>query len=119
MVLRRSEPANARRVLLRVRVTDIPGPNQKRFYTLGNDFSQHQFERMIQDKPSLSGYDHPHIPGDFDSDEPLKRWFIYDFNVEGPLTKEQTLALPHEVYVASRQGEHWYLLQAIYTITFC
>jgi hypothetical protein len=103
----RSESANARRVLLRARVTDIPGPNQKRFYTLGNDFSQHQFERTIQDKPSLSGYDHPHIPGDFDSDKPLKRWFIYDFNVEGPLTKEQTLALPHEVYVASRQGEHW------------
>jgi hypothetical protein len=37
----------------------------------------------------------------------LKRWFIYDFNVEGPLTKEQTSAMPHEVYLASRQGENW------------
>jgi adenylate cyclase len=107
MVLCESNRANARRVLLRVRVTDIPGPNQKRFHKLGNDFSQHQFERNIQDKPSLLGYDHPHIPGDFDSDQPSKRWFIYDFNVKGPLTKEQTLALPHEVYVASRQDEQW------------
>jgi hypothetical protein len=107
MVPCQNTPADARRVLLRVCVTDIPGSNQKRFHTLGNDFSQHQFGRDIQDKPSFAGYDHPHIPGDFDSDKPLKRWFIYDFNVEGPLTKEQTLALPHEVYIASRQGEHW------------
>jgi len=107
MVLCRSTSADARRVLLHVCVTDIPGPTQKRFHTLGNDFSQYQFKRNIQDEPSSLGYDHPHIPGDFDSDKPLKRWFIYDFNVKGPLTKEQTLALPHEVYLASRQDEDW------------
>ncbi|RMZ66337.1 hypothetical protein GMOD_00005472 [Pyrenophora seminiperda CCB06] len=103
----RSSSADACRVLLRVRVTDIPGSNQMRFHTLGNDFCQHHLGRPIRDQPSLSGYDHPHIPGDFDSDKPLKRWFLYDFNVEGPLTKEETLALPHEVYVASRQGGKW------------
>lgn len=107
MALCQNVPANARRVLLRASVTDIPGLSQKRFYTLGNDFSQDKLKRPIRDEPSLSVYDHPHIPGDFDSDKPLKRWFIYDFNVEGPLTKEQTLALPHEVYLASRQGEKW------------
>jgi hypothetical protein len=107
MVHCQSSPAEGRRVLLLVCVTDIPGSKQKRFNTLGNDFSQHRFKRNIQDTPSVSGYDHPHIPGDFDSDKLLKRWFIYDFNVEGPLTKEQTSAMPHEVYLASRQGENW------------
>jgi hypothetical protein len=97
--------ADACRVLIRVTVTDIPGCNQQRFHTLGNDFCQYQLKRPIRDKPSLSGYDHPHIPGDFDSEKPLKRWFIYDFNVKEPLADKQTLALPHEVYVASRQGE--------------
>ncbi|OAL56912.1 hypothetical protein IQ07DRAFT_582200 [Pyrenochaeta sp. DS3sAY3a] len=96
-----------RRVLLLAFVTDIPGSKQKRFHTLGNDFSQFQLKRSIRDEPSLSGYDHPHIPGDFDSETALKRWFIYDFNVKGPLTKEQTLAVPHEVFIASRQGEEW------------
>lgn len=102
-----SIPADPRRVLLRVSVTDIPGCKQKRFHTLGNDFSLYQLKRPIRDKPSLLGYDHPHIPGEFDSEQPLKRWFIYDFNVEGPLTEEQTLALPHDVYLASRQGQNW------------
>lgn len=100
---------DAHRVLLRVCVTDIPGCNQKRFHALGNDFCQYHLGRNIRDRPSLSGYDHPHIPGDFDSDKPLKRWFVYDFNVKGPLTKEQTLVLPHDVYIASRQGDDWYI----------
>jgi hypothetical protein len=111
MAPRRRSPADARRVLLRVCVTDIPGSNQKRFHTLGNDLSQHHFQRNIQDIPSVSGYDRPHIPGDFDFDKPLKRWIIYDFNVEDPLTKEQTLALPYDIYIASRRGENWQSFQ--------
>ncbi|KAF2653135.1 hypothetical protein K491DRAFT_694949 [Lophiostoma macrostomum CBS 122681] len=100
-------PSGARRVLLRVSVTDIPGCRQKRFHTLGNEFSLCQLKRPIRDEPRLSGYDHPHIPGEFDSEQPLKRWFIYDFNVEGPLTNEQTWSLPHDVYLASRQSKNW------------
>ena len=100
-------PTDARRVILHACVVDIPGCNQKRFHTLGNDFCQYRLDRPLQDQPSLSGYDHPHIPADFDSEKPLKRWFIYDFNVKGPLTKDQTLELPHEVYNASRKGDNW------------
>jgi adenylate cyclase len=68
-----SSHADSRRVIIRVRVTDIPGCNQKRFHTLDNDFCQHRLERSIRAVPSLLGYDHPHIPGEFDSDQPLKR----------------------------------------------
>jgi hypothetical protein len=33
----------------------------------------------------------------FDSEKPANAWFIYDFNVKGPLNKEKVLAISREV----------------------
>jgi methylsterol monooxygenase len=51
-----------------------------------------------------AGYDHVHIPADFDSLKPLKRWFIVDLDVVQPLNQEDVLQLPHQVYLASQQN---------------
>jgi methylsterol monooxygenase len=52
----------------------------------------------------LAGYDHVHIPADFDSQKPLKRWFILDLDVVQQLDKEDVRQLPHQVYIASQQN---------------
>ncbi|KAF1991386.1 hypothetical protein K402DRAFT_322753 [Aulographum hederae CBS 113979] len=96
-----------RRVIIQACVTDIPGCPRKRFHVLGDDFCQYRLGRSFQWQVSVSGYDGCLILADCDSDEPLKRWFVYDFHVKTLLTEEEVLGLPHEVYRASRQGDKW------------
>lgn len=51
-----------------------------------------------------TGYDHVHIPADFDSEKPIKRWFILDWNVTQVLSRDAVSEIPHQVYLASRQN---------------
>lgn len=46
-----------------------------------------------------------HILPDFDSQHPVRAWFIYDCNVIGPLNKKKILTISHVVYHATRQGD--------------
>ena len=50
-----------------------------------------------------AGYDHVHIPADFDSEKPLKRWFILDANVTQRLSRDAVSQIPHQVYLASQR----------------
>lgn len=92
------------RIIIYARVTDIEGCPQGRHIKLGNDFCQDVLARPFKSTLRPGGYDHVHIPGGFDSDGPLKRWFILDLDVTQPLSREDVLRLPHKVYLASRQG---------------
>ena len=95
------------RVIIYACVTDLPGNPQARHYTLGDLFCKQVLKRHLNAKLQVSGYDHMYIPPGFDSDQPVKRWFIYDLNVTGRLKEEELLAIPHMVFLASRQNDKW------------
>ena len=92
------------RITIYARVTDIDGCPQRRHVTIGEDFCENILNRAFRPQLHPAGYDHVHIPADFDSQKPIRRWFILDLNVVEPLYKDAVLQLPHQVYLASRQS---------------
>lgn len=52
-------------------------------------------------------YDAEHCLPNFDSNQDVKAWFLYDFNVTGTLDKTEIMKIPHKVYLATRQKESW------------
>ncbi|RMZ67686.1 hypothetical protein GMOD_00001646 [Pyrenophora seminiperda CCB06] len=92
------------RVIIRVRVTDIPGEPLRRHTTLGEMFCDKILHRPLIAQPNPTCYDGMHIPDEFYSELPVKRWFIYDINVQGHLDREQLLDIPHKVFLASKGG---------------
>ncbi|EAU31844.1 predicted protein [Aspergillus terreus NIH2624] len=92
------------RVIVYTCVTDIPGDPQRRHNTLGQALCKQVFGREFHAELRPSSYDHVHIPADFDSDQPLKRWFIFDLNVKDQITVEAVSQIPHAVYLASCQS---------------
>jgi hypothetical protein len=100
-------PEEERRIVIHARVTDIPGDPRERDITLGQLFSAKVPCRSFQQKITPEGYDHVVIPPQFDSEEPVKRWFIYDLNVKGKKTREELLRTPHKVYLACKQEGDW------------
>jgi hypothetical protein len=95
------------RVIIRVRVTDIPGIPVERVFRLGNDFCLKILGRPIRIKVQAGGFDAMHFLPNFDSSNPVNAWFLYDFNVRGPLDRTEVLTIRHEVYLATRQAESW------------
>jgi hypothetical protein len=93
------------RIVIRARVTDIPGPPRSRYITLADLFAAKVLRRNYQHAITSKGYDGVIIPPDFDSEKPVNRWFVYDLNVTGEKTREELLTLPHKVYLACKQGD--------------
>ncbi|CAG8941403.1 unnamed protein product [Penicillium salamii] len=102
------------RVIIYACVTDIDGCPQRRHLQLGEDVST-MLGRPFRSTLDPAGYDHVHIPADFDSEKPIKRWFILDWNVTQVLSRDAVSEIPHQVYLASRQNgkltfiprDHW------------
>ena len=92
------------RVVIYACITDIDGCPQRRHVEIGEDFCENILNRAFNPTLHPAGYDHIHIPADFDSPDPLKRWFILDLGVTEPLKQEDVLQLPHQVYLASQQN---------------
>ncbi|KAL4986290.1 hypothetical protein BDW68DRAFT_178907 [Aspergillus falconensis] len=103
--------AHSMRVLVFARVSDIPGHPQARHIALGDLLTGDLLGRKFHAIPRLPVYDHVHIPADFDSSQPLERWFIFDLNVGESLSRIEVTRLPHLVYLASRQGDQWILIR--------
>lgn len=99
---------NSVRAVVYANVTDIPGNPQRRPDTLAEAFCSQVLGREFNPTLQPSSYDHVHIPAEFDSDQPLKRWFIIDINVKEQLTTESVKRIPHQVYLASCQHAEWY-----------
>lgn len=96
-----SEPT---RVAIYATVTDIAGCPQRRHVQISQQFCKYINRKFHPDlDPTL--YDHVHIPADFDTPEPLRRWFILDLNVTRALDNEEVRKLPHQVYLATRRGD--------------
>jgi len=99
--------ANPRRVLIRVCVTDIPANPQERVYHLGRDFCQQILRRPFNNNLQDECHDAMHFLPNSDSENNTKEWFLYDFNVTGPLIREEVLTILHEVYYATRMKDTW------------
>ncbi|TAQ88810.1 hypothetical protein B7494_g2867 [Chlorociboria aeruginascens] len=99
--------ANPRRVIIRAWVTDIPADPQERVYCLGRDVCQQILYRPFNNNLQDKCHDAMHFLPNFDSENNVKAWFIYDFNVTGPLSKAAVLTIPHEVYQATRKEDTW------------
>jgi hypothetical protein len=97
------------RVILYVCVTDLPGSPQNRHNFLGELFCQQVLKRKFNNKLQVLSYDYMHLPPNFDTVKPVRRWFICDLNVNCRLDKNGVLSLPHEVYYVSRQKDEWYM----------
>lgn len=89
-------------------VTDIAGDPQRRHNSLGETFCKQVLGRPFHAELQPCCYDHVHIPADFDSDRPLKRWFIFDLGVQQQLPAEAVAQIPHSVYLASCQDDELY-----------
>lgn len=109
--------AHSMRVLVYARVSDIPGNPQARHIALGDLLTGNLLGRRFYATPRPPVYDHVHIPADFDSSEPLERWFIFDLNVGETLSRSEVTRLPHLVYLASRQGDDWCVNSAWFQYT--
>jgi hypothetical protein len=96
-----------KQVLIYMCVINVPDNPQACQSTLGKAFCSTVLQEDFWPQPELSGYNHIHIPPDFDSSQPLKRWFILDLNrVERP-DKIQVSQIPYKVYFASYQQYGW------------
>ncbi|KAJ5936389.1 hypothetical protein N7454_005024 [Penicillium verhagenii] len=92
------------RVAIYATVTDIEGCPQQRHIQIGEQFCKYinrEFHPLLD--PVL--YDHVHIPADFDSPKPLRRWFILDLNVTQALDNKDVRKLPHQVYLATQRDD--------------
>jgi methylsterol monooxygenase len=99
--------AQSTRIIIYVCVADIPGNPQRRHIALGDAVCRDLLNRKFHAALHPAVYDHVHIPPDFDSVIPLKRWFIFDLNVRETLSYNDVARMPHLVYLASRQGDEW------------
>jgi len=95
------------RIIIRARVTEIPGDAHRRDISLGKLFSEKVLGRPFRREITLQGYDHAIIPPGFDSENPISIWFVYDINVSGKKTKEELLRTPHKVYLACKRKDDW------------
>ncbi|KAL3471209.1 hypothetical protein BJX99DRAFT_263488 [Aspergillus californicus] len=99
------------RIIIYVCVADIPGNPQRRHITLGDAVCADLLSRKFYAALQPTVYDHVHIPADLDSPLPLKRWFVFDLNVQETLSYTDVTRLPHRVYLASRQGDDWMFIK--------
>ena len=57
---------------------------------------------------NAEGSDFVHILPNFDSKNPVKAWFLFDFNATEQVDKSQSSAtIPHKVYHATRLDGSW------------
>ncbi|KAH9208897.1 hypothetical protein DL95DRAFT_372767 [Leptodontidium sp. 2 PMI_412] len=99
--------SNPLRVIIRVRVMDIPSEPEARVRYLGNSFCQQILGRQMNHDSKAECHDAEHCLPNFDSKHDVKAWFLYDFNVTRSFDKEEVTRIPHKVYLATRQSDSW------------
>lgn len=95
------------RVIIRVRVMDIPSERNARVRCLGNNFCEQILGRHMNHDLKAERHDAEHCLPNFDSENDVRAWFLYDFNVTGPVDKAEVTKIPHKVYLATRQDDSW------------
>lgn len=85
---------NPTRVVIYSCVTDIDGCPQRCHVKIAESFCENILNRAFNNILDPDGYDHVHIPADFDSPQPIKTWFILSLDVTQPLKKEDVCNFP-------------------------
>jgi hypothetical protein len=93
-----SPPLVGKRVVIRIALKSIPGDVLARPFTLGRIYCENELNRPFDAVGDSHQFDDLHIPPGFDSEEDVKRWFIYDFGVEGRVDPSEYTRIPHECY---------------------
>jgi len=70
-------------VVIRVCVTDIPGNKFARATRLAHDFSEQVRQRPFNNNLDAECHDSEQLLPNFDSDNAVRAWFLFDFNVNG------------------------------------
>lgn len=66
------------RVIVHVRVMDLPGCPQDRHNTLGKLFCEHVLHRQFNNKIQVPNYDFIHLPPQFNKDKPVRAGRVSD-----------------------------------------
>lgn len=90
------------RVCIRMSLQNIPGEILRRPLTLGNIYCESQLKRKFKTAGDGHSFDDLHIPPGVESEEDVKRWFIYDFGVQGKVDSSDYDKIVHEAYRACR-----------------
>ena len=85
----------------------IFGKTRVKGYRLGRDFCQETLKRPFNKSLQDECHDAMHLLPKFDSENEVKAWFLYDFNVTGPLGRREVFTIRHEVYLATWQEDSW------------
>lgn len=93
------------RGIVQAHVQDIPGDPQARPFTHGELFCRSKLKRSLMEH-NENGFDAVHIPPSFDSENNVKVWFMFDFGVKGPITREELLQISLNAFVARVDKEH-------------
>lgn len=86
---------------------DIPSGRFARARCLGDSFCEQVLGRKMNHDIQAKCHDADHCLPNFDSENDVKAWFLYDFNVTRPLDKLEVIEIPHRVYHATRQENSW------------
>ncbi|WPG98149.1 Hypothetical protein R9X50_00093500 [Acrodontium crateriforme] len=102
MASEHQERVDGQRVCIYISVQSIPGSPSARPFTLGEIFCQIQFGRELNLYEDSHSIDDLHIPGGFDSENDVKRWFVYDLGVRQTLDSSEHHRILHEPYRGCR-----------------
>lgn len=95
------------RILIRAQVQSIPGDPLARPVTLGQIFCQTQLERDLVLDDENPTFDVPHVPPQFDSNDNISVWFMFDLGVrrQKPIARAELSKVPLEAYFACHDEE--------------
>ena len=94
------DPDEKRRVIIRARLKTIPGNPLSRPFTLGELFSQKLLGRGLRMQQNVHGFDAVHLLPNFDSENDVKGWFLYDFGVDRYMDRAELTQTQHQMYLA-------------------
>jgi hypothetical protein len=86
--------SNPLRVIIRVRVMDIPSGRFARARCLEDSFCEQILRRKMNHDKQAKCHDADHCLPNFDSENDVKAWFLYDFNVKGRSINQRLWRFP-------------------------
>lgn len=90
--------------MIRAHVLQIPGVKEGRPHALGQIAFPCILGRSLQTTLD-TGFDAVHYAGNFDSEEDVKAWFMYDVGVTEKVDRKALEEIPLRCYLAHHEGE--------------
>lgn len=103
------DPNEKQRVIVRAHVKSIPGKPLSRPFTLGELFCQKELGRELRTRQDICGFDAVHLLPNFDSENDISGWFIFDIGVNRYVEREELVGMQHRMYYAhfDEKSQEW------------